>query len=157
MKKIGYLLFAIIISLLMVSCAQSDKSRVSDELNLKLVKANQIMKYDDHGAMGDGTRFMTFEFDSNDTLNQIKSDSNWNKFPLDKTTKTLMYGDEKTSSYVTDNNSRPLFPEISEGYYMLIDRQEDKSQNILNRPSSNFTLAVYDTKTNTLYFAEIDT
>ena len=115
------------------------------------------MEYDDHGAMGDGTRFITFEFDSNDTLNQIKSDSNWKKFPLDKTTKTLMYGDEKTSSYVTDNNSRPLFPEISEGYYMLIDRQEDKSQNILNRPSSNFTLAVYDTKTNTLYFAEIDT
>lgn len=68
-----------------------------------------------------------------------------------------MYGDEKTSSYVTDNNSRLLFPEISEGYYMLIDRQEDKSQNILNRPSSNFTLAVYDTKTNTLFFAEIDT
>ncbi len=157
MKKIGYLLFAIIISLLMVSCAQSDKSRVSDELNLKLVKANQIMKYDDHGAMGDETRFITFEFDSNDTLNQIKSDSNWKKFPLDKTTKTLMYGDEKTSSYVTDNNSRLLFPEISEGYYMLIDRQEDKSQNILNRTSSNFTLAVYDTKTNTLYFAEIDT
>ena len=157
MKKIGYLLFAIIISLLMVSCAQSDKSRVSDELNLKLVKANQIVEYDDHGAMGDVTRFITFEFDSNDTLNQIKSDSNWKKFPLDKTTKTLMYGDEKTSSYVTDNNSGLLFPEISEGYYLLIDRQEDKSQNILNRPSSNFTLAVYDTKTNTLYFAEIDT
>ena len=157
MKKIGYLLFAIIISLLMVSCAQSDKSRVSDELNLKLVKANQIMKYDDHGAMGDGTRFMTFEFDSNDTLNQIKSDSNWKKFPLDKTTKTLMYGDEKTSSYVKDNNSRSLFPEISEGYYMLIDRQEDKSQNILKRSSLNFTLAVYDTKTNTLFFSEIYT
>ncbi|MDU2546350.1 MAG: hypothetical protein E7D13_09515 [Finegoldia magna] len=157
MKKIGYFLFAIIISLLMVSCAQSDKSRVSDELNLKLVKSNQIMEYEDHGAMGDGTRFKTFEFDSNDTLNQIKSDSNWKKFPLDKTTKTLMYGDEKTSSYVTDHNSRSLFPEISEGYYLLIDRQEDKSQNILNRPSSNFTLAVYDTKTNTLYFAEIDT
>lgn len=64
---------------------------------------------------------------------------------------------KKTSSYVTDNNSRSLFPEITEGYYMLIDRQEDKSQNILNRTSLNFTLAVYDTKTNTLFFAEIDT
>ena len=40
---------------------------------------------------------------------------------------------------------------------MLIDRQEDKSQNILKRSSLNFTLAVYDTKTNTLFFAEIDT
>ncbi len=157
MKKIRYLLFAIMISLLMVSCAQSDKSRVSDKLNLKLVKENQIMKYDDHGALGDGTRFITFQFDSNDTLNQIKSDSNWKKFPLDNTTKALMYGNEKTSPYVKDNNSRLLFPEISEGYYLLIDRQEDKSQNILNRPSLNFTLAVYDTKTNTLYFAEIDT
>lgn len=68
-----------------------------------------------------------------------------------------MYGDEKTSSYVTDNNSRLLFPEISEGYYMLIDRQEDKSQNILKRSSLNFTLAVYNTKSNTLFFAEIDT
>lgn len=40
---------------------------------------------------------------------------------------------------------------------MVYCRQEDKSENILKRSSVNFTLAVYDTKTNTLYFAEIDT
>ena len=48
-------------------------------------------------------------------------------------------------------------PEIQNGYYRLIDRQEEKGTDILERASFNFTLGIYDMDTKTLYFCEVDT
>ena len=49
-------------------------------------------------------------------------------------------------------------PEIREGYYRLIDRHAEAGESdILERSSFNFTLALYDTGADTLYFFELDT
>ena len=58
--------------------------------------------------------------------------------------------------YLNDNNGNPLFPEVENGYYLLIDRQND-AQDILDRHSFNFTVAVFDSDENTLHYGKLDT
>ena len=53
-------------------------------------------------------------------------------------------------------------PEIEEGYYYFIDRfseTKDKysDEDLLNRYSFNFTIVLFDNKTNILYYYEFDT
>lgn len=50
-----------------------------------------------------------------------------------------------------------LVPEIENGYYILIDRQSNQNDNILNRGSFNFTVGIYNTDDNNLYFCKLDT
>ena len=64
----------------------------------------------------------------------------------------------QTGPYLTGEEWDPLVPEIREGYYRLIDRHAQAGESdILDRHSFNFTLALYDTETDTLYFCELDT
>lgn len=93
------------------------------------------------------------------------NDSGWSEFPLDDTVQTLVYGvsDEtsRTGPFLSDQEGNPLVPDIQNGYYLLMDRQGQKElaagADILHRSSFNFTLGLYDTDTNTLYFCQLDT
>ena len=101
----------------------------------------------------------------------LLEDSDWKAFPLDRTARALVYGvTERTGTeetgimvyqtgpYVTNDDNDPLIPEIREGFYRLIDRHAEAGEtDLLNRASLNFTLALYDTDTNILYFCEMDT
>ena len=52
----------------------------------------------------------------------------------------------------------PGIPEIRAGFYRLIDRHAQAGEtDLLGRASLNFTLALYDTDTDTLYYFEMDT
>ena len=53
-------------------------------------------------------------------------------------------------------------PQIQNGYYYFVDRQaEPKMQHsdaqIMERASLNFSIALYDMDTDTLYYIEVDT
>lgn len=90
-------------------------------------------------------------------------------FPLDDTVKALVYGIETREgdsligigSYLSDEENRPLIPEIENGYYLLIDRQAEEGKatgaDILYRASLNFTLGIYDSDADILYYFELDT
>lgn len=100
-------------------------------------------------------------FNDDIVLEKIKNNTEWSAFPLDETVQTLVYGVEtettKDGPFLTDENGKSLVPEIQNGYYCLIDRHSDTKAEILERNSFNFTLGLYDTDTNTLYFCELDT
>ena len=91
--------------------------------------------------------------------------TSWSPFPPDDTVQALLYGwteenaQEITSigPFLTDDNGDPLVPKITNGYYLLIDRQEETTTPLLSRPSLNFTLAVYDSDKDTLYYCKMDT
>ena len=80
---------------------------------------------------------------------------------MDETTTALIYGLSDDSyqigPYLNDGSGNPLFPEVAQGYYRLIDRQDDTEQDILERYSFNFTVAVYDSEENILYYGKQDT
>ena len=63
----------------------------------------------------------------------------------------------RTVYHTRSRVGNPLVREIQNGYYILIDRQEDQETDILDRPSFNVTVGLYDTDTNTLYCCTLDT
>ena len=135
------------------------------ELTTIPVRANRPM------ALGMTIRKLNISVSSHTrVLNQIKEDGNWKAFPLDKTAQSLVYGVTEqtgteetgimvyqTGPYLTGEEGDPLVPEIREGYYRLIDRHAEAGEtDLLDRASLNFTLALYDTERDTLYFCEMD-
>ena len=162
MKKIitSLLFFILLVSVLTVCGVKSDEA--AKILGLDVSMGEEISNYDTHGGFhGDGTTCIAYRFDDDTILKEIKSSSQWSEFPLDDTVQALVYGlsDETTQigPMLNDNEGHPIVPEIRNGYYLLIDRQNDAAADILDRYSFNFTLGLYDTDTNTLYFCELDT
>lgn len=163
MRKILYVLTVIIIIFTLSACgSRSSQDIVSNELDINASAGIELSNEDTHGGFhGDGTTYIALSFDDDTVLDEIKENSNWNAFPLDKTVQALVYGiSDETGSigpFLTDGNGNVLVPEITNGFYRLIDRHTDKGTDILSRTSFNFTVGLYDTDTNTLYFCKLDT
>ena len=122
--------------------------------------------FDSHGGFhGDGIAYAAVTFPDQEAERAIAQNPDWKPYPLDGTVQALLYGittaSESIGPYVTDDDGEPLFPEIRDGYYLLLDRYGETvpghQEDILNRASFNFTVAVYDRDTRTLYYAEMDT
>ncbi|MCD8363784.1 MAG: hypothetical protein LUC98_12655 [Lachnospiraceae bacterium] len=145
--------------------AKSTQDTVSEALDLDVSGGREASNYDTHSGNGDGASCIVLNFEDDTVLEEIQSKAEWKAFPFDETVLILVYGieDEKSKMgpYLTDENGNPLVPEIQNGYYLLIDRQAEEGkateEDILHRNSFNFTLGLYDTDTNTLYFCQLDT
>lgn len=164
MKKIILLVGSLLIfAFLLTACGpQETQNIISNDLGIDVSSGNEISNSDTHGGFhGDGTTYIALSFSDNNVLDQIKASAQWEYFPLDRTVKTLIYGiSDETSGigpFLNDGNGNPLVPEIRNGYYLLIDRHTGKGTDILNRGSFNFTLGLYDTDTDTLYYCKLDT
>ena len=164
------------LALLLSACgggsARGVLAEVAWTLELDLSGCEVVSSWDDHGGFhGDGTAFAELNCSGGGVLDQIKENSNWKAFPLDRTAQSLVYGVTEqtgteetgimvyqTGPYLTGEEGDPLVPEIREGYYRLIDRHAKAGEtDLLDRASLNFTLALYDTERDTLYFCEMDT
>ena len=145
--------------------SQSPQDEVSRELGLDVSDGSEVSEYDTHSGNGDGVACVALHFDGRAVLDQIRKDPDWKAFPLDETAQTVVYGvsDESASvgPYLTDDEGEPLVPEIENGYYRLIDRQAEEAQTedtaLLDRPSFNLTVGLYDTDSGTLYACTLDT
>ena len=159
------------LTLFLGSCARAgDMDEKAKPLGIDISSAEIISEEDDHGGFhGDGTTFIRLDCSGTDIYDQIRNGENWTPFPIDDTVKALVYGIEIREGdsligigpYLSDEDNKPLIPEIKNGYYLLIDRQaeEDKASgaDILHRASLNFTLGIYDSDTDMLYYFERDT
>lgn len=152
-----------IIYITLASCGTKNPQEIiAKELGINLSNGITISNTDTHGGFhGDGHTYIVLKFDDDSLLKVIKNNSKWRKFPLDKTFQTLVYGREedtsKTGPFVTDGQGNSLIPEIQNGYWFLIDRHSDTKTDILERGSFNFTLGLYDTDNNIIYFYKLDT
>ena len=145
-----------------------EMARISKTLDLALAQGNLIENVDTHsGSHGDGDSLQTWTFADDSLLKQIQADSAWKPFPLTKNLEALLYGvtyDEGLSVTVVGpyvSFSEEQLPRVEHGYYYFVDRQaESEQQNsdeqILERVSYNFSIAIYDTDTDTLYYVEAD-
>ena len=176
MKKQRILSIMAALALLLTACGGGSVRSVQDEiagaLELDLSGCEVVSSWDDHGGFhGDGTAFAELKCSGGGVLDQIKEDGNWKAFPLDRTAQSLVYGVTEqtgteetgimvyqTGPYLTDGEGDPRVPESRAGWYRLIDRHAQAGETeLLGRASLNFTLALYDADTDTLYFCEMDT
>lgn len=159
--KLTLLLFlALLMSVLTVCGAKRDDG--AKVLGLDISSGEKILNYDTHGGFhGDGTTCIAYRFGDDAVLEEIRGNSEWKEFPLDDTVRALVYGvsDEtgRIGPYLNDNKGNPIVPEIRNGYYLLIDRQNEAEKDILDRHSFNLTLGLYDAGAKILYFCKLDT
>lgn len=161
MKKRLITALILLVSLLtLAGCDTATQTAVSRDLGLDIASGKEISNIDTY-SHGEGHSCIAVSFDDDSILNDIKGNAEWKAFPLDTTTQTLVYGikDEagETGPFLSDSKGNALVPEIQNGYYLLIDRHDDTKTAILERASFNFTVGLYDTDKNTLYYCKLDT
>lgn len=155
---------------ILVSSRKTVQKQISEEIGIDVVHAEVISEMDTRGGFhGDGVSCTVLQLDA-EMAQAIREAPDWNAFPLDETTKTLLYGvaQERTEGvwtwgpYLKGENDTPLVPRIESGYYLLRDRHSAAKPNqdpavILQRPSFNLTVAVYDDENAVLYVCRLDT
>jgi hypothetical protein len=169
-KKAFFLFIAAFAMLLLFSGCQSGTSTRDQwlyALGIDPSSATVVESSDSHsGFHGDGLLFAQISI-ADDSVGAILSQRDeWKPLPLAENLTALAYGitteTSQTGPYLTNEANEPVFPEIQNGYYYFEDRHSQSTDpyddaDVLGRNSFNFTLAIYDTDTNTLYYAEFDT
>lgn len=166
-------MIGILILCLLTAChgGRSLQEKISDACGVDISSGTIVTNSNSHGGFhGDGQLFASVKFTDNRIAEELSEDAAWHPLPLSKTLTTLVYGtqtaDSQNGPYLKDATGAALFPEIQHGYYYFIDRQSEQptgstgrhdDTGILDRYSFNFTIVIYDTDTNTLYYAELDT
>ena len=130
----------------------------------------EVTVSDTHGGFhGDGIAYAILEFSDDKLEKQIRADERWKKLPLDKGAETLAYGTKKRTDdtieilgpYMTDDNENVLMPKVENGYYFLLNKENNKMsitcEEIRNASAFNVILAIYDKNERMLYFCELDT
>ncbi len=144
---------------------------VLPELGLELgldLRQGQLVEYEDsHGGFhGDGETFAVVTF-SEEGAWELETClgyelPGWEKLPLTGDAHQVLYGGNSWRPLIHDDSGEPLVPELSNGWFFFLDRQVDYEEDyvkesIFSRSSFNFTLAVYDADSNTLYYFRLDT
>lgn len=106
---------------------------------------------DTHGGFhGDGSYYLILDCSDNKdkALEKVK---NWNKLPLSENLNNMMYGHS-----LTEDAHLPI---IENGYYMFKDRQTDSTDDseLFDKASYNFSIAIYDSDTDRMYYYDFDT
>ncbi len=130
-----------------------------ERLGLDLSGGTVVSERNTHGGfLGDGDTFVVMTFSRTDqpTLESEMTGPYWHPLPL---TDDLF---KVTYSLALGEDGEPLFPEVGQGYYYFRDRHSQSrdpadDSGLFGRGSWNFTLAIYDSQTGTLYYYELDT
>lgn len=166
-------LICMLLSLFLLCAAGCSKSgsltdEISETVGIDLSSAAYATRIDTHGGFhGDGNTIVTMSVSSDSALAQIQGNSAWQSLPLTENLTAIVYGITEGNSsvgpYITvDDSSTPAVPEITNGYYFLLDRHSQSTDphddtNVLTRTSFNLTIAIYDCDTEILYYLELDT
>lgn len=148
-----------------------NKKEAEKALGLDLASAEVVESSDSHGGfLGDGLLFLKLDCGGANASEQIESSEHWKPLPVSANVSTLLYGGEGWSPIVKIDDpdggvyDKPLFPEVGNGRYFFYDRYDNGASFdryddslVLGRFSFNFTVAVYDADTDTLYYCEVDT
>lgn len=141
-------------------------NRAVKELGLSDVAACLEAEYDSHGGFhGDGISMEVYGLDQDAAVGQMQTLPGWHEGALDQAAATLAYGsgmqERQQGPYITDMDSRTLAPQKDWAYWYFEDRQAENtderySTDVLDRPSLNFTLALYESS-GRLYVFKMDT
>ena len=151
-----------IVCLVLLACSMMENQR-TDYFGFNLTEFSVVEEKDTHGGFhGDGSYYLILDCsqNSNKAHEIIKG---WTELPLSDNLDLAMYGGEKGAvSYGYKFAEDAHWPTINNGFYKFVDRHsesvnESDDTNLLNRHSFNFSVAIYDLDTETLYYFEIDT
>ena len=157
--------------IVMTGCGAEKENSISSEISKTIgvdVSVGEVIsKSDSHGGFhGDGVTVIEIQLNDTSISDQIKDNEDWNTLPLTENLTSLVYGVQTESSSVGpmihSGDGAPVIPEVVNGYYYFLDRHSQSTNpkddsEVLDRASYNFTIAIFDTDQQTLYYMELDT
>ena len=162
MKFAKIIIVTIIACLFLTSCNTIGSGQTA-YFGFKTSEFTVVDEKDTHGGFhGDGDYYLILDC-SGKTEQAAELIENWSPLPLTENLQLIMYGGEKNGvSYGYNLAEEAHWPIITNGVYKFVDRHSeavDKSDDtkLFSRYSYNFSVAVYDLDTNTLYYFEFDT
>ncbi|MBQ7703473.1 MAG: hypothetical protein IJT40_03770 [Firmicutes bacterium] len=155
-KRIAPIIAVCIVTLVIAGCGgNSSLKSFTDECGVDLSKGRIVSEEDNHGGFhGDGFSLLVADYSQNTTVaDEILASENWHQLPLPENLATFVY-----QPYDEDLQ----IPQIENGCYYFYDRHDEATDpyddtELLSRYSFNFTLAIFDTDTSTLYLCRYDT
>ena len=155
MKKFSVILAALFLLAALAGCGASPERELSSALGLDLTGCDSIDYADKHGGFhndGETHARLTFSGGAAEALKSAIADSeSWEPLPMS----------EALSAALAQNESTGL-PEVENGSYFFLDRS-DGSRDVKSlsefsaRYSFNYTVAIYSSDDDTLYFYVLDT
>lgn len=157
LTAIGAVVLFLLIPVLVVYGAKGMGIKTDSELlNTDLSRAEKVWSVDTHGGFhGDGISCTAYKYSDGEFLSEIKQNPYWRELPMTESLNKIITGG------LFRDRGENILPEVANGYYFFLDRQSEGDEahddsELWKRYSKNFTLAIYDTDTDTLYFAEYD-
>lgn len=161
MKRILAVVYAFVLLAALSSCLTSLQS--DSYFGFSKQRFTVVEEKDTHGGfVGDGSYYLILDCSDN-TEDALSIVADWNELPLSENLNLIMYGGEKDGkTYGYDLSEEAHMPVIENGYYYFEDRHSEAKDvsddsELFSRASYNFSLAVYDSDTNRLYYFEFDT
>ena len=173
-RKALWLLPAAALLFLLCACGQEPGEEISRTLGVDLSAGVLAEHRDTHGGfLGDGETFLQLTFDQESAAaleEEISQAKGWQPLPLPDDLVRVLYGEEYEEgdtvySYAplaAGQDGEPLFPRVERGSCFFLDRHSESTDpydasQLDQRYSYNFTVAVYDSESRTLYCFEMDT
>ena len=162
MKYLQLLLSVFIVCILLCSCTFLPERTA---FGFDISDFNVVEETDSHGGfLGDGEYHLILDCSKNtEEARAIVQD--WKSLPFSETLEKYLYGEEIDGVYCTSGFADEYhWPVIINGVYKFVDRHSDatdRSNEIQwhseERYSVNFSVAIYDFDTDTLYYYSKDT
>lgn len=113
-----------------------------------------VESLDTHGGFhGDGTYYLILDCSAN-RVKAREAVRKWDRLPLPENVERLMFGDANSWYRIADEAK---MPRVENGYYVFRNRSSNKATFDESGDIENFTIAVYDTDTDVMYYFEWDT
>ena len=147
------------------------QEEVGEALGVDCSAGELVSEEDSHGGFhGDGLSCVQLRFPDDSFLDEIRGRLGWDPLPMEEGAAALAYGVtregdgwvEQQGPFLT-RDGETILPEAEKGWYYFLDRHREAGEDpydpapVLGRASLNFTLALYDEETRTLWYCEMDT
>ena len=158
MKKLITIINLLLLIVLVSGCSNNRLKSISESIELDVSNCKIEKDIDTHGGfLGDGEQFTKITCSSIDNVS-----SNWKKLPLTEPISKAIELIQCVGDGCKNVYERYDMPHVTNGYYFFLDRHSESinkyDDTIINERSSwNFTLAILDNDTNTIYYYELDT
>ena len=158
MKKIVSLIMCFAIMLNLAACSEWLLGR-SDFFGFSKRDFTVMEEVNNHGGFhGDGSYYIIMDCSKNkEKALEILSD--WKKLPMTENLNRIMFKYENDGMNLAEEAKIPM---VKNGYYFFYDRHSESADSsddseIFGRGSYNFSLAIYDSDTDMMYYYEYDT
>lgn len=138
-----FFLLTLLCALLLTACG-SKYDRISQELGVDVDSGQVLYEDDTHGGFhNDGLLRLKIKLPEGTILPQ-----EWESLPL---------SDEAAQASQLTEELTDFFPQLTEGRWLLIDRNQGQPGALIDRGYDNFTLALFDPASQTLWYCALDT